>query len=388
MSKVKLGDVAIEHKETCGGSKDGYPIVGLEHLTPEEVTLTAWDEDSDNTFTKVFRKGNVLFGRRRAYLRKAAVAPFDGICSGDITVIEAIPDRILPELLPFIIQNDGLFSFAVGKSAGSLSPRVKWEHLKNYEFELPSMDRQRELAELLWAMDTTKKSYQKLIAATDELVKSQFMELFSLSQAESNGWSIVPVSSVVIKPLSGEWGQEDTDGTGVKVLRTTNFTDSGFIDYSEVVRRSIELKKVEAKALRDGDVLIEKSGGSDTKPVGRVVFYQETSENFLFNNFTALLRPNTPKLNSRFLFTFLFVTYWNGGTKLYENKTTGIHNLKLADYLDNTMIPIPPIEDQEVFAAFVRQSDKSKFAIQCCSNLNLWSSSVMPQPIQRDYRLP
>ena len=185
-----------------------------------------------------------------------------------------------------------------------------------------------------------------------------------MSQAESNGWSIVPVSSVVIKPLSGEWGQEDTDGTGVKVLRTTNFTDSGFIDYTEVVRRSIELKKVEAKALRDGDILIEKSGGSDTKPVGRVVFYQETSENFLFNNFTALLRPNTPKLNSRFLFTFLFVTYWNGGTKLYENKTTGIHNLKLADYLVNTMIPIPPIEDQEVFAAFVEQSNKSKFELE------------------------
>lgn len=364
MSKVKLGEVAIEHKETCKGSKDGYPIVGLEHLVPEEVTLTAWDEGSDNTFTKMFRKGNVLFGRRRAYLKKAAVAPFDGICSGDITVIEAIPDRILPELLPFIIQNDDLFDFAVGKSAGSLSPRVKWEHLKNYEFELPDLDKQRELAELLWAMDATKKSYQKLIAATDELVKSQFMEQFSLSQAESNGWSIVPVSSVVIKPLSGEWGQEDTDGTGVKVLRTTNFTDSGFIDYSEVVRRSIELKKVEAKALRDGDVLIEKSGGSDTKPVGRVVFYQETSENFLFNNFTALLRPNTTKLNSRFLFTFLFVTYWNGGTKLYENKTTGIHNLKLADYLDNTMIPIPPIEDQEVFAAFVEQSDKSKFELE------------------------
>ena len=175
MSKVKLGEVAIEHKETCKGSKDGYPIVGLEHLVPGEVTLTAWDEGSDNTFTKMFRKGNVLFGRRRAYLKKAAVAPFDGICSGDITVIEAIPDRILPELLPFIIQNDDLFDFAVGKSAGSLSPRVKWEHLKNYEFELPDMDKQRELAELLWAMDATKKSYQKLIAATDELVKSQFI---------------------------------------------------------------------------------------------------------------------------------------------------------------------------------------------------------------------
>ena len=175
MSKVLLGDVAVEHKETCKGSKDGYPIVGLEHLIPEEITLTAWDGGSENTFSKMFRKGNVLFGRRRAYLKKAAVAPFDGICSGDITVIEAKTDRILPELLPFIIQNDDLFDFAVGKSAGSLSPRVKWEHLKNYEFELPDMDKQKELAELLWAMDNTKKSYQKLIAATDELVKSQFI---------------------------------------------------------------------------------------------------------------------------------------------------------------------------------------------------------------------
>lgn len=364
MSKVLLGDVAVEHKETCKGSKDGYPIVGLEHLIPEEITLTVWDEGSENTFTKMFRKGNVLFGRRRAYLKKAAVAPFDGICSGDITVIEAKPDRILPELLPFIIQNDALFDFAVGKSAGSLSPRVKWEHLKNYEFELPDMDKQRELATLLWAMDETKKSYQKLIAATDELVKSQFMEQFSLPTAEANGWSVSPVSKVVHKPLSGEWGQEDTNSSGVKVLRTTNFTDTGFIDYTEVVTRSIDSKKIEAKAMRDGDILIEKSGGSDTKPVGRVVYYQETSENFLFNNFTALLRTCTAELNSRFLFTFLFVNYWNGGTKLYENKTTGIHNLKLADYLDNTLIPLPPIDIQEQFTAFVEQSDKSKFELE------------------------
>ena len=175
MSKVFLGDVAVERRENCKGRKDGYPIVGLEHLTPEEITLSAWNEDSENTFTKLFRKGDILFGRRRAYLKKAAVAPFDGICSGDITVIQAKPDRILPELLPFIIQNDALFDFAVGKSAGSLSPRVKWEHLKNYEFELPDMDKQRELAELLWAMDATRKSYQRLIAATDELVKSQFI---------------------------------------------------------------------------------------------------------------------------------------------------------------------------------------------------------------------
>ncbi len=103
------------------------PVVALEHLVPEEVRLTNWSTSGDNTFSKAFHKGQVLFGRRRAYLKKAALAPFDGICSGDITVIEAKSDRLAPELLPFIIQNDAFFDFAVGKSAGSLSPRVKWE---------------------------------------------------------------------------------------------------------------------------------------------------------------------------------------------------------------------------------------------------------------------
>lgn len=174
MHKIKLGDVAIEFKDTYKGSKSGIPVVGLEHLAPQEMKLTAWDGDKDNTFTKMFRKGHVLFGRRRAYLKKAAVAPFDGICSGDITVIEAIPSKIVPELLPFIIQNDNFFDFAVGKSAGSLSPRVKWEHLKEYEFVLPSIEAQKKLSEVFWAFQDAKETYKKLLTATDELVKSQF----------------------------------------------------------------------------------------------------------------------------------------------------------------------------------------------------------------------
>jgi type I restriction enzyme S subunit len=175
MSKVKLGDIAKEHKETCKGNKDGLPIVGLEHLDPERINLSRWDEKSDNTFTKMFRKGNVLFGRRRAYLKKASVAPFDGICSGDITVIEADESKIIPELLPFVIQNDSLFEYAVEKSAGSLSPRVKWQHLKDYELNLPSHDKQNELAKILWCMEDTRNAYINLIKQTDELVKSQFI---------------------------------------------------------------------------------------------------------------------------------------------------------------------------------------------------------------------
>lgn len=377
MANVKLSNV-IRRAQTKVDKDDTDLVfyVGGEHIESENIRVHSRGIIAESTigpmFYYGFKAGDFLLVSRNPHLKKAGLVDFDGICSEKTFVLEtANSDVLLPEFLPFVLQNERFWDYAYRHRHGSTNTFINWSTLANYEFELPDLETQRKLAEVLWSINDTMEAYKNLISATDEFVKSQFMELFSLSQAESNGWSIVPVSSVVIKPLSGEWGQEDTDGTGVKVLRTTNFTDSGFIDYSEVVRRSIELKKVEAKALRDGDVLIEKSGGSDTKPVGRVVFYQETSENFLFNNFTALLRPNTPKLNSRFLFTFLFVTYWNGGTKLYENKTTGIHNLKLADYLDNTMIPIPPIEDQEVFAAFVRQSDKSKFELeQALAELN------------------
>lgn len=376
MAKYRFDQIAINSTEKKKPvEEDRFTYLGLEHLDSGTLKVTRFGSEVAPIGEKlVMHKGDVLFGKRRAYQKKVAIAPFDGIFSAHGMVLRPKENVIDKDFFPLFISSDYFLDAAIKISVGSLSPTINWRDLKELEFELPDMDSQRKLAEVLWSINDTMEAYKKLISATDELVKSQFMEQFSMSQAESNGWSIVPVSSVVIKPLSGEWGQEDTDGTGVKVLRTTNFTDSGFIDYTEVVRRSIELKKVEAKALRDGDILIEKSGGSDTKPVGRVVFYQETSENFLFNNFTALLRPNTPKLNSRFLFTFLFVTYWNGGTKLYENKTTGIHNLKLADYLVNTMIPIPPIEDQEVFAAFVEQSNKSKFAVLSCSNLNLSSA--------------
>lgn len=173
--KVKLGEVARERRDTLRGSKRGLPVVGLEHITPRELALTEWDVNSGNTFTKAFRKGQILFGRRRAYLKKAAVAPFDGICSGDITVIEAISEKLLPELLPFVIQNDTFFDYAVGKSAGSLSPRAKWEHLQNFEFTLPPVAEQRKLADLLWAVNAARTAYKKLLVATDELIKSQFV---------------------------------------------------------------------------------------------------------------------------------------------------------------------------------------------------------------------
>lgn len=173
MAKVKFDEIARECRSTFKGDKTGVAIVGLEHIVPNEMLVKNYEVDTENTFSKSFKKGQILFGRRRAYQQKAGVATFDGICSGDITVIEAIQGKVDKDLLPFIIQNERFFEHAVQGSAGSLSPRVKWEHLASYEFVLPSLSEQKILADKLWAAYRLKESYKKLLAATDEMVKSR-----------------------------------------------------------------------------------------------------------------------------------------------------------------------------------------------------------------------
>ena len=330
-------------------------------------------DDVGPAFIREFKVGQVLYGSRRTYLKKVAVADFDGVTANTTFVLETSDDKkFLQELLPFVMLSEGFTQWSIMKSKGSTNPYVLFSDLADYEFELPDIEKQRELAKVLWAMDATKRSYQHLLQKTDELVKSQFIEMFGMKAMKQHGWKVSPIDKIIEKPISGEWGKDDSDGTGVRVLRTTNFTDQGSIDYSDVVTRKIDEKKINRKYMKFGDILIEKSGGSDTKPVGRVVFYSGKDEAFLFNNFTSVLRLK-PKsgLLPEYLFMFLYVNYWNNGTRIYENKTTGIHNLKLADYLSGTSLPLPPIELQKQFSVFMKQSDKSKFELeQTLSELN------------------
>ena len=360
MSKVLLGDVAVEHKETCKGSKDGYPIVGLEHLVPEEITLTAWDEGSENTFTKMFRKGNVLFGRRRAYLKKAAVAPFDGICSGDITVIEAKPDLILPELLPFIIQNDALFDFAVGKSAGSLSPRVKWEHLKNFEFELPDMDKQKELAALLWAMDDTKKSYQKLIAATDELVKSQFIEMFGNFKTNPKGLDITTIDQLFSVGSSKRVFQKDWKSEGVPFYRAreiVKLSEQGYVDNELFITEEMYADYAEKYGVPQPDDIMVTGVGT----LG-ICYLVKPGDRFYYKDGNTLCFHSLGRINSRFVLECYKMPFIRDQINANAGgSTVGTYTIETAC---KTKIFNPPAEDQMRFISFVEQSDKSKFELE------------------------
>lgn len=149
------------------------------------------------------------------------------------------------------------------------------------------------------------------------------------------------------KPISGEWGSDDLAGTGIPVLRTTNFTNEGIVNYSNIVTRQIKKKNIAEKMLRYGDIILEKSGGSDNHPVGRVVFFEGEENKYLFNNFTGVLRiQDTNKWHPKYVFYALFTSYVSGGTVCYENRTTGLHNLRTDSYVSSVEIPDRTIDEQ------------------------------------------
>ena len=163
----------------------------------------------------------------------------------------------------------------------------------------------------------------------------------------------VRLGNVFERQITGEWGNECSENEpGAKVLRTTNFTSSGEIDFKNVVMRSINKSKVQSKRLHYGDIILEKSGGTEKTPVGRVVFCDESIENdiYLCNNFTQTMRANQVVGYPRYVFYFMWYLHYSGKTDLLQNKTTGIRNLQLKSYL-NEELPLPSLDEQRRIAA-------------------------------------
>ena len=184
--------------------------------------------------------------------------------------------------------------------------------------------------------------------------QSQFIEWFG------NVTETTSLSSLIAESYPGEWGKEAKNNNGVKVLRTTNFQNNGHIDYSDVIVRYIEQKKIEKKCLRTGDIILERSGGTKDNPVGRVVLFEAEGE-YMFNNFTQLLRP-IKSVNPYYLFFYLHTSYNadKASMRAMASQTTGIQNLNMTDYMAKE-IPLPSLEEQEQFERLYRQADKSKF---------------------------
>ena len=354
MSKVTLGQVATEVRES---TKDpaGLPIVGLEHLIPGEIRLTQWSETSENTFTKLFHKGQVLFGRRRAYQKKAAVADFDGVCSGDITVIAAKPDRLLPDLLPFIVNDDRFFDFAMEKSAGSLSPRVKWAQLAEYAFDLPDdIEEQRSHAKLLWAIERSRSAYQNLLSQMDELVKSQFVEMFEQHHLGEKYRQLRECCSNISGGKTPSMSQKEFYGGSIPFIKSGD----------------VKGDSVSSGALWLTDAALEQ-GGAVLLPKETVIVVIRSAA--LRHEFHVAI-TNNPVVINQDLKAFqpkpeFLPIYLQWAIRSHEKALLSKVQSVLTSHIEmSDLLSIPVMEaniaDQERFCDFIRQTDKSKYYCQ------------------------
>ncbi len=157
----------------------------------------------------------------------------------------------------------------------------------------------------------------------------------------------IKLNDIVKVNQSGEWGTGLKEGEiGTKVIRTADFNNDGSINYDNVIFRNIQQKKIDEKKLIYGDIIIEKSGGTDKNPVGRVVFFNDDNNIYLSNNFTQVIRIKE-SMNSKFVFYNLYFNYKNGSTLQMFNKTTGIQNLQMKQFL-NQKISYISLEEQEI----------------------------------------
>ena len=372
MTHVCLGDVAREIKQKVPVDQE-LPTVGLEHLDPGEVELAHWDEGVETTFTKAFSKGQVLFGRRRAYLRKAAVAPFDGICSGDITVI-APKDNLSPRLLPFIIQNDALFEHAVTNSAGSLSPRVKWQSLSQFEFELPSIAKQEDLADILWTAQETRSHYRQLLTVCDDVVKSQFVEMF-----DKPGIPIKHLEDIAdIQGGITKNKKREAMKLQLPYLRVANILPNE-LDLTEVKTIGLTEQEYEAVRLISGDLLIVEGNGSDTQ-IGRSAIWNGQIDPCVHQNHLIRVRLRDEALP---LYVQTFLSSSEGRRQIMAKavNTSGLHTLSTRK-IRSIEIPVPPFSLQREFADFATSIDKSKFAVQkALDELNATTKKILNQEL-------
>ena len=342
MAKYRFDQIAINSTEKKKPvEEDRFTYLGLEHLDSGSLKVTRFGSEVAPIGEKlVMHKGDVLFGKRRAYQKKVAIAPFDGIFSAHGMVLRPKEDVIDKDFFPLFISSDYFLDAAIKISVGSLSPTINWRDLKELEFELPDMDTQRKLAEVLWSINDTMEAYKKLISATDELVKSQFIDMFGEPKNSPDAVSFETAFTIrddLRKPINDAVRSEMHTGQLYPYYGANGQVDS-INDYL-----------MDCNAI----CLAEDCGAYGA---GEHTSYIVSGKCWVNNHAHVLIPKECCDIEfANVYFRILDMTEY----------VTGTTRLKLTQAKMKTLpMILPSLELQREFAAFVRQSDKSKFELE------------------------
>ena len=362
MPHYKMSDVVVEinERENNPAESKYERFVGLEHYVSGEVIIRNYGstERLESTM-KVFQSGDILVARRNVYLKRAATVDFDGLTSGDSIVLRPT-NQLIGRILPFVLNTDAFWDFANRYSDGTMSKRLSPKTLMKYEFDLPDDDELSVLVDTLWAANDTREAYQELLRQSDELVKSQFSEMFM-----GKGYPVHALSELCSKITDGTHKTPDYQDSGVVFISAKNVSQ-GFLDLSDVKYiTQKEYEEIQKRCQSErGDVILSKSG---TLGVPAII---DTDIPLGIFESLAVLKYDRSRIDGTFLKEQLRSEQVQ--LKLLSGvKGVAVKHLHL-NVISSTQIIVPPLADQKQFAALVEQSDKSKFNVQIAIYRDVW----------------
>ena len=358
MAKYRFDQIAINSTEKKKPvEEDRFTYLGLEHLDSGCLKVSRYGTEVAPIGEKlIMHKGDVLFGKRRAYQKKVAIAPFDGIFSAHGMVLRPREEVIDRDFFPLFISSDYFLDAAISISVGSLSPTINWRDLKELEFELPELDSQRKLAAVLWSINNTMESYKKLISATDELVKSQFMEQFGDFKTNPKGIEITTIDQLFSVGSSKRVFQKDWKSSGVPFYRAreiVKLSEQGFVDNELFITEEM-YKEYAARygVPQPGDIMVTGVG-----TLG-ICYLVKPTDRFYYKDGNTLCFHNLGRIDSRFVIECYKMPFIREQIEANAGgSTVGTYTIETAC---KTRIFNPPLDEQQRFLELVRQSDKSK----------------------------
>jgi len=365
MKVTKFGDVVHEVKINVDRDNNPYEFyIAGDHMDSEDLTIHRKGhfatDDVGPAFTRIFKPGQILYGSRRTYLKKIAVADFEGICANTTFVLETKDNCVfLQSLLPFIMLSDKFTEWSVSHSKGSTNPYVLFSDLASYEFELPSLEEQSILSKKLWEAYRLKESYKRLLTATDEMVKSQFIEMFGnpLSSKQKNELKKLG-ECCSINPRRPNINLHDTDK--VSFVPMSAVSENGHL--VDMIDEEYGKVKKGFTYFENNDVLFAKITPCMENGKGAIAHGLTNGIGMGSTEF-HVLRPIDEISSPYWLLALTQMPVFRERAAKNMSGTGGQKRVG-ASYLEHFMVGLPSIEEQRHFETIYKQVDKSKFELR------------------------
>lgn len=343
--KVKFGDVVYEDKKTVDAKSSGLErYIAGEHMNTEDLHLRSWGIIGEDylgpAFHRKFEKGDLLYGSRRTYLKKVAIADFDGITSNTTFVLKENKDIVVSGFIPFLMLSDRFTEHSVKHSKGSVNPYINFKDLAKFEFLLPPIDQQEKLAELLWAGDDL---IQKKLKEINQLRLTHSIVIDNL--IFESDFKYMPIKNIAIPELKGfvdgDWIEsKDQSNSGIRLIQLADIGVRSFINKSRRFISEETLNKLKCFELFAGDILIARM----PDPIGRSCILPEIDFRAITAVDVCIIRPNLKLHNPKYWEYVFNTSRWFNLMNQFASGTTRSRVSK--KNLEMIEMPTPTLDEQ------------------------------------------